>query len=136
MTSGPGCNLSDLIKRRLESVASTGSSASSGFIEDKSYCDSEEDEEGSVRTSSFPPHLPPQHSMIPPLFSSQNPMERFLAKRGLKSQEPSSTDHAECVCLVLADQQYCQTHVFLWVSKLFTQVGGRRTSQGLHYKAP
>ncbi|KAG5851891.1 hypothetical protein ANANG_G00056620 [Anguilla anguilla] len=45
MTSGPGCNLSDLIKRRLESVASTGSSASSGFIEDKSYCDSEEDEE-------------------------------------------------------------------------------------------
>ncbi|KAJ8351229.1 hypothetical protein SKAU_G00227050 [Synaphobranchus kaupii] len=45
MTSGQGCNLSDLIKRRLESVASTGSSASSGFIEDKSYCDSEEDEE-------------------------------------------------------------------------------------------
>ncbi|KAI1898087.1 hypothetical protein AGOR_G00068730 [Albula goreensis] len=45
MTSGSGCNLNDLIKRRLESVASTGSSASSGFIEDKSYCDSEEDEE-------------------------------------------------------------------------------------------
>ncbi|XP_056395092.1 vascular endothelial growth factor receptor kdr-like isoform X2 [Hyla sarda] len=36
---------SDLIKRRLESVASTGSSASSGFIEDKSYSDSEEEEE-------------------------------------------------------------------------------------------
>uniref|UniRef100_A0AAY4E811 receptor protein-tyrosine kinase n=1 Tax=Denticeps clupeoides TaxID=299321 RepID=A0AAY4E811_9TELE len=39
------CDLSELIKRRLESVASTGSSASSGFIEDKSYCDSEEEEE-------------------------------------------------------------------------------------------
>ncbi|XP_069842670.1 vascular endothelial growth factor receptor kdr-like [Dendropsophus ebraccatus] len=38
-------DLSDLIKRRLESVASTGSSASSGFIEDKSYSDSEEEEE-------------------------------------------------------------------------------------------
>uniref|UniRef100_A0AAY4E743 receptor protein-tyrosine kinase n=1 Tax=Denticeps clupeoides TaxID=299321 RepID=A0AAY4E743_9TELE len=43
--SGSGCDLSELIKRRLESVASTGSSASSGFIEDKSYCDSEEEEE-------------------------------------------------------------------------------------------
>ncbi|XP_041111887.1 vascular endothelial growth factor receptor kdr-like [Polyodon spathula] len=38
-------DLKELIKRRLESVASTGSSASSGFIEDKSYCDSEEEEE-------------------------------------------------------------------------------------------
>ncbi|XP_028671672.1 vascular endothelial growth factor receptor kdr-like [Erpetoichthys calabaricus] len=38
-------DLSDLMKRRLESVASTGSSASSGFVEDKSYCDSEEEEE-------------------------------------------------------------------------------------------
>uniref|UniRef100_A0A3B5MBS8 Kinase insert domain receptor like n=1 Tax=Xiphophorus couchianus TaxID=32473 RepID=A0A3B5MBS8_9TELE len=35
----------ELMKRRLESVASTGSSASSGFNEDKSYCDSEEEEE-------------------------------------------------------------------------------------------
>ncbi|XP_072293233.1 vascular endothelial growth factor receptor kdr-like isoform X2 [Eucyclogobius newberryi] len=43
--SGSGCELSELMKRRLESVASTGSSASSGFIEDKSYCDSEEEEE-------------------------------------------------------------------------------------------
>ncbi|MCJ8734048.1 hypothetical protein PDJAM_G00230930 [Pangasius djambal] len=42
-----GCELSELLKRRLESVASTGSSASSGFIEDKSYCDSEEEEEES-----------------------------------------------------------------------------------------
>ncbi|KAG7252906.1 hypothetical protein CRUP_035059 [Coryphaenoides rupestris] len=41
----PACELSELMKRRLESVASTGSSASSGFIEDKSYCDSEEEEE-------------------------------------------------------------------------------------------
>ncbi|XP_010192241.1 PREDICTED: vascular endothelial growth factor receptor kdr-like, partial [Mesitornis unicolor] len=39
------CDLTELIKRRLESVASTGSSASSGFIEDKSYSDSEDDEE-------------------------------------------------------------------------------------------
>ncbi|KAM5145704.1 vascular endothelial growth factor receptor kdr-like [Mantella aurantiaca] len=38
-------DLSELIKRRLESVASTGSSASSGFIEDKSYSDSEEEED-------------------------------------------------------------------------------------------
>ncbi|XP_044061818.1 vascular endothelial growth factor receptor kdr-like [Siniperca chuatsi] len=45
--SGSGCELSELMKRRLESVASTGSSASSGFIEDKSYCDSEEEEEES-----------------------------------------------------------------------------------------
>lgn len=45
MLSGADCELSELMKRRLESVASTGSSASSGFIEDKSYCDSEEEEE-------------------------------------------------------------------------------------------
>ncbi|XP_052470563.1 vascular endothelial growth factor receptor kdr-like [Carassius gibelio] len=43
--SSSGCDLSELIKHRLESVASTGSSTSSGFIEDKSYCDSEEEEE-------------------------------------------------------------------------------------------
>ncbi|XP_037833344.1 vascular endothelial growth factor receptor kdr-like isoform X2 [Kryptolebias marmoratus] len=45
--AGSGCELSELMKRRLESVASTGSSVSSGFIEDKSYCDSEEEEEES-----------------------------------------------------------------------------------------
>ncbi|XP_020779045.2 vascular endothelial growth factor receptor kdr-like isoform X2 [Boleophthalmus pectinirostris] len=45
VVSGSGCELSELMKRRLESVASTGSSASSGFIEDKSYCDSEDEEE-------------------------------------------------------------------------------------------
>ncbi|XP_030223711.1 vascular endothelial growth factor receptor kdr-like isoform X1 [Gadus morhua] len=44
-SGSPGCELSELMKRRLESVASTGSSASSGFIEDKSYCDSEEEED-------------------------------------------------------------------------------------------
>ncbi|XP_043913664.1 vascular endothelial growth factor receptor kdr-like isoform X2 [Protopterus annectens] len=38
-------DLMELIKRRLESVASTGSSASSGFVDDKSYSDSEEEEE-------------------------------------------------------------------------------------------
>nr|XP_057909086.1 vascular endothelial growth factor receptor kdr-like [Doryrhamphus excisus]XP_057909093.1 vascular endothelial growth factor receptor kdr-like [Doryrhamphus excisus] len=47
VASGTGCELSELMKRRLESVASTGSSASSGFIEDKSYCDSEEEEDES-----------------------------------------------------------------------------------------
>ncbi|XP_026185706.1 vascular endothelial growth factor receptor kdr-like [Mastacembelus armatus] len=47
VSSGSSCELSELMKRRLESVASTGSSASSGFIEDKSYCDSEEEEEES-----------------------------------------------------------------------------------------
>ncbi|XP_066571220.1 vascular endothelial growth factor receptor kdr-like isoform X2 [Amia ocellicauda] len=45
VTSDSNPDLSELIKRRLESVASTGSSASSGFVEDKSYCDSEEEEE-------------------------------------------------------------------------------------------
>ncbi|XP_068596311.1 vascular endothelial growth factor receptor kdr-like [Brachionichthys hirsutus] len=45
VSSGLGVELSELMKRRLESVASTGSSDSSGFIEDKSYCDSEEEEE-------------------------------------------------------------------------------------------
>ncbi|XP_072251611.1 vascular endothelial growth factor receptor kdr-like isoform X2 [Leuresthes tenuis] len=47
VSAGSGCELSELMKRRLESVASTGSSASSGFIEDKSYCDSEEEEDES-----------------------------------------------------------------------------------------
>ncbi|XP_013860694.1 vascular endothelial growth factor receptor kdr-like [Austrofundulus limnaeus] len=47
VSAGSGCELSELMKRRLESVASTGSSASSGFVEDKSYCDSEEEEEES-----------------------------------------------------------------------------------------
>lgn len=50
MSSISGIELSELMKRRLESVASTGSSASSGFIEDKSYCDSEEEEEGTGHT--------------------------------------------------------------------------------------
>ncbi|XP_038159897.1 vascular endothelial growth factor receptor kdr-like isoform X1 [Cyprinodon tularosa] len=45
VSAGLGCELSELMKRRLESVASTGSSASSGFNEEKSYCDSEEEEE-------------------------------------------------------------------------------------------
>ncbi|XP_053555191.1 vascular endothelial growth factor receptor kdr-like [Bombina bombina] len=45
MLNSSDSDLSELIKRRLESVASTGSSASSGFIEDKSYSDSEEEEE-------------------------------------------------------------------------------------------
>lgn len=50
VSSISGIELSELMKRRLESVASTGSSASSGFIEDKSYCDSEEEEEGTGQT--------------------------------------------------------------------------------------
>lgn len=56
VSPGSGCELSEMMKRRLESVASTGSSASSGFIEDKSYCDSEEEEEGKgqARLTSFP----------------------------------------------------------------------------------
>ncbi|MED6264394.1 hypothetical protein CHARACLAT_014479 [Characodon lateralis] len=45
VSAGSGCELSELMKRRLESVASTGSSASSGFNEEKSFCDSEEEEE-------------------------------------------------------------------------------------------
>lgn len=59
VSAGSGCELSELMKRRLESVASTGSSASSGFIEDKSYCDSEEEEEGKgqARLASLQPPL-------------------------------------------------------------------------------
>ncbi|XP_012717253.3 vascular endothelial growth factor receptor kdr-like isoform X1 [Fundulus heteroclitus] len=45
VSAGSGCELSELMKQRLESVASTGSSASSGFNEEKSYCDSEEEED-------------------------------------------------------------------------------------------
>lgn len=62
VSAGTGCELSELMKRRLESVASTGSSASSGFIEDKSYCDSEEEEEGKGQArlaSRQPPHSYP-----------------------------------------------------------------------------
>ena len=68
VSSGSGCELSELMKRRLESVASTGSSASSGFIEDKSYCDSEEEEEGKgqARLASFQPPLPVCPSCCPP----------------------------------------------------------------------
>lgn len=63
------------MKRRLESVASTGSSASSGFIEDKSYCDSEEEEEGKgqARLGFHQPSallLPPCLSLLLCLFSS------------------------------------------------------------------
>ena len=63
--SGSGCDLSELIKRRLESVASTGSSASSGFIEDKSYCDSEEEEEGSGLSVFLPPTPTPSNTSSP-----------------------------------------------------------------------
>ncbi|XP_068964394.1 vascular endothelial growth factor receptor kdr-like isoform X2 [Petaurus breviceps papuanus] len=48
------CDLTELTKRRLESVASTGSSASSGFIEDKTYSDSEEEDEDSEDLSKRP----------------------------------------------------------------------------------
>lgn len=41
------CKPIQLINRRLESVTSTGSSTSSGFIEDKSYSESDEEEESS-----------------------------------------------------------------------------------------
>lgn len=54
VSPGLSCQLSELMKRRLESVASTGSSASSGFIEDKSYCDSEEEEEGKKKKKKKP----------------------------------------------------------------------------------
>lgn len=105
VSSGSGFELSELMKRRLESVASTGSSVSSGFIEDKSYCDSEEEEEGKgqakhvllpldahtrpplfVPPAVSPPHLcstPPEQERTPPtpsirLFSSLRLIGRFL----------------------------------------------------------
>lgn len=72
VSSVSGCELSELMKRRLESVASTGSSASSGFIEDKSYCDSEEEEEGKGQA-----RLPPPHSYhLPCVFSPHSPLPR------------------------------------------------------------
>lgn len=84
VSSGSGFELSELMKRRLESVASTGSSASSGFIEDKSYCDSEEEEEGKgqARLASFqrppPPFVPPAVSPPPHLCSTPPAQERKL----------------------------------------------------------
>lgn len=72
VSSISGIELSELMKRRLESVASTGSSASSGFIEDKSYCDSEEEEEGKGQTrltSLQRPHLSP----VCPVWPSPSP---------------------------------------------------------------
>lgn len=83
VSSGSGCELSELMKRRLESVASTGSSASSGFIEDKSYCDSEEEEEGkgqaclaSLQPTQPSPSLfvPPAVSLLPPPLTSAPPL--------------------------------------------------------------
>lgn len=72
VSSISGIELSELMKRRLESVASTGSSASSGFIEDKSYCDSEEEEEGTGQTR--PASLQRPHPLLspvcPPLLSA------------------------------------------------------------------
>lgn len=86
--SGSGFELSELMKRRLESVASTGSSASSGFIEDKSYCDSEEEEEGKgwARLASLPhpPSVcasccpPPRLCSTPPTQERQLPSDCFL----------------------------------------------------------
>lgn len=69
VSSGSGFELSELMKRRLESVASTGSSVSSGFIEDKSYCDSEEEEEGKGQAKHvllpLDAHTSPPHSSPP-----------------------------------------------------------------------
>ncbi|MEQ2161693.1 hypothetical protein GOODEAATRI_012159, partial [Goodea atripinnis] len=65
VSAGSGCELSELMKRRLESVASTGSSASSGFNEEKSFCDSEEEEEGKRPSLSSLPRPPPQERKLP-----------------------------------------------------------------------
>lgn len=74
VSSGSGFELSELMKRRLESVASTGSSASSGFIEDKSYCDSEEEEEGKRPSQARPASPPPSaHHHPSPRGSSPAP---------------------------------------------------------------
>lgn len=76
VSSLSGIELSELMKRRLESVASTGSSASSGFIEDKSYCDSEEEEEGKGQASTPPPtHAsPPLPCLSSPAVSILSPL--------------------------------------------------------------
>lgn len=75
VSPGSGFELSELMKRRLESVASTGSSASSGFIEDKSYCDSEEEEEGKRPSQARPASPPPSAHRHPlnPFGSSPAP---------------------------------------------------------------
>lgn len=77
--SGSGYELSELMKRRLESVASTGSSASSGFIEDKSYCDSEEEEEGKGQARLTSLHTPPP-SVVPPAVPLPSPLNRHPAQ--------------------------------------------------------
>ncbi|XP_069066777.1 vascular endothelial growth factor receptor kdr-like isoform X2 [Pleurodeles waltl] len=73
-------DLSDLIKRRLESVASTGSSASSGFVEDKSYSDSEEEEEGSPGSEDLNKRPLTMEDLICYSFQVAKGME-FLASR-------------------------------------------------------
>lgn len=80
--SGSDCELSELMKRRLESVASTGSSASSGFIEDKSYCDSEEEEEGKGLASLHP--CTSSHSVGAPCCQPR-PSQSQLCSREIKA---------------------------------------------------
>ncbi|XP_069468649.1 vascular endothelial growth factor receptor kdr-like isoform X2 [Ambystoma mexicanum] len=77
---GSSSDLSELIKRRLESVASTGSSASSGFIEDKSYSDSEEEEEGSPDVEDLNKRALTMEDLICYSFQVAKGME-FLASR-------------------------------------------------------
>lgn len=77
--SGSGYELSELMKRRLESVASTGSSASSGFIEDKSYCESEEEEEGKGQARLTSLHTPPP-SVVPPAVPLPSPLNHHPAQ--------------------------------------------------------
>nr|XP_023650731.1 vascular endothelial growth factor receptor kdr-like [Paramormyrops kingsleyae] len=72
----PGGDLGEPPKRRLESVASTGSSVSSGFVEDKS-CDSEEEEEESEDMSRRPLTM---EDLISYSFQVAKGME-FLASR-------------------------------------------------------
>lgn len=82
VSSLSGIELSELMKRRLESVASTGSSASSGFIEDKSYCDSEEEEEGKgqARLASLQRRHPPTPPLpSPPLPCLSSPAVSILS---------------------------------------------------------
>lgn len=87
-------------------MASTGSSASSGFIEDKSYSDSEDDEEGKRNLpspKSFIVKIPvtrlvshtPSHTLqaltqldlfpkVPILSLACTPLQLFLTKRDLQ----------------------------------------------------
>lgn len=128
VSAGSGCELSELMKRRLESVASTGSSASSGFNEDKSYCDSEEEEEGKrpspphpnqfLRNESSPQIVFRSDGMFPPPVRQYNRCSRSCC-------HPTESGEAS-VCFLSCPESGLAVwlpaqHVGLFISKVLFQ---------------